>query len=69
MTVHDARYNLLRRLELTTIFGNPGIHRAAIPEKLSERFSICTWSAGGVGRIDGRWVLAVHKEAGTGEFT
>jgi benzoylformate decarboxylase len=23
-TVHDATYNLLRRLELTTIFGNPG---------------------------------------------
>jgi Thiamine pyrophosphate enzyme, N-terminal TPP binding domain len=24
MTVHEATYNLLRRLELTTIFGNPG---------------------------------------------
>jgi len=24
MTVHDATYNLLRKLGLTTIFGNPG---------------------------------------------
>jgi benzoylformate decarboxylase len=24
LTVHDATYNLLRKLGLTTIFGNPG---------------------------------------------
>lgn len=24
MTVHDATFDLLRRLELTTVFGNPG---------------------------------------------
>src|SRR4029077_3223935 len=24
MTVHEATYHLLRRLELTTVFGNPG---------------------------------------------
>jgi thiamine pyrophosphate-dependent acetolactate synthase large subunit-like protein len=24
MTVHEATYNLLRALDLTTIFGNPG---------------------------------------------
>jgi thiamine pyrophosphate-dependent acetolactate synthase large subunit-like protein len=25
MTVHEAAYNLLRRLGLTTVFGKPGV--------------------------------------------
>src|ERR1700733_14580384 len=36
MTLHEATHNLLHRLGLTTVFGNP-LDGATVPEELSQR--------------------------------
>jgi thiamine pyrophosphate-dependent acetolactate synthase large subunit-like protein len=37
LTVHDATHNLLRKLGLTTIFGNPGSTKAHLHRPLQRR--------------------------------
>ena len=66
-TVWSATYDLLRSLELTTVFGNPGSTGTTVPEELSRRFSIHPRPAGGLGRRDGGRVRPSHGSPGAGE--
>jgi hypothetical protein len=56
LTVHDATYNLLRKLGLTTIFGNPGSTEQPFLKNFPPD---CTRSAGG--RPPWVWPTALLK--------
>jgi hypothetical protein len=54
LTVYDATYNLLRKLGLTTVFGNPGSTEQPFLKELPAGLRTCTRSAGGDRRSYGR---------------
>ena len=75
MTVHDATYDLLRRLELTTVFGNPGSTEQPFLKNFPDDFEyvLGLQEASAVGMADGfaqatkKPVLVnLHTAAGTG---
>ena len=75
MTVHDATYNLLRKLGLTTIFGNPGSTEQPFLKNFPKDFQyvLGLQEASAVAMADGfaqatrKPVLVnLHTSAGTG---
>src|SRR4030081_1372458 len=75
ITVHDATYNLLRKLGLTTIFGNPGSTEQPFLKNFPRDFQyvLGLQEASAVAMADGfaqatrRPVLVnLHTSAGTG---
>jgi benzoylformate decarboxylase len=76
ITVHDATYNLLRKLGLTTIFGNPGSTEQPFLKNFPRDFQyvLGLQEASAVAMADGfaqatrRPVLVnLHTSAGTGK--
>ena len=65
LTVHDATYNLLRKLGLTTIFGNPGSTEQPFLKNFPPD---CTRSAGGDRRGYGRRLCSSYWKASAAEF-
>jgi benzoylformate decarboxylase len=75
MTVHDATYDLLRRLGLTTIFGNPGSTEQAFLANFPADFtyvlglqeaSVVAMADAFAQVVGGPAVVNVHTAAGTG---
>src|ERR1700721_3680638 len=75
LTVHDATYNLLRKLGLTTIFGNPGSTEHPFLKNLPPDFeyvlglqeATAVAMADGFAQATGKpALLNLHTSAGTG---
>src|ERR1700729_3778954 len=75
MTVHEATYNLLRRLGLTTVFGNPGSTEQPFLKNFPADFQYILGlqeasvvaMADGFAQATGRPALVnLHTSAGTG---
>src|ERR1700747_3803227 len=75
LTVHDATYNLLRKLGLTTIFGNPGSTEQPFLKNFPPDFeyvlglqeSTAVAMADGFAQATGKpALLNLHTAAGTG---
>src|ERR1700690_4591211 len=75
LTVHDATYNLLRRLGLTTIFGNPGSTEQPFLKNFPPDFeyilglqeATAVAMADGFAQATGKpALLNLHTSAGTG---
>src|SRR6201984_1090884 len=75
MTVHEATYNLLRRLGLTTIFGNPGSTEQPFLKNFPSDFeyvlglqeATAVAMADGFAQATGKpALLNLHTSAGTG---
>src|SRR5580700_4030160 len=75
LTVWDATYNLLRKLELTTIFGNPGSTEQPFLKNFPSDFkyvlglqeATAVAMADGFAQATGKPVLLnLHSSAGTG---
>ena len=65
-TVRDATFDVLRRLELTTIFSNPGSTEVPFLAGLPDDLHVRARAARGLGRLDGDRLRARPRRAGAG---
>jgi glyoxylate carboligase len=62
VTVYDATYNLLRKLGLTTMFGNPGSTEQPFLKNFRKTFNMFSVSRR---RLLSRWQMDSHRRHGS----
>jgi hypothetical protein len=67
-TAHDATYEVLRSLGMTTIFGNPGSNETPVSRSSPFRLPVRLGSSGGSRFGDSRWLFSSNRPAGVGQF-
>ena len=60
-TIHDVTYDLLRKLGITTVFGNPGSTEQTFLQDFPEDFTYVLALAGSLRVGDGRRLRPVHR--------